>query len=142
MYHPFLQIALCCSLLSLPGLSASAQVAVPPGNFYISPNDSTFIWKQPSFQHTWPGLNRNLSAGKKSPFVWRNSVPDAESRRLASEAAAVDPGILYNPIETRQPAGIVMIPQKEVDAEMIHEVPSPREQIPGLKRQKPKKFQQ
>ncbi len=104
--------------------------------YRISPDDTTGIWKkdmQKSPFVLFKGTPSPALPGGKTLYRW---LPEAEKN--AREAAAIDPGILYNPSERQQPAGIVIRPLRDIDPRMTID-PGPARQADPLKAPAPQR---
>ena len=114
----YLLLLFICWMPAASGFDATAQVSDTLRIYSLIPNDSLYLGKflQKKNILTLPG--KTWLRHKDGLTVVPQSLLDIKELD-AAEAAAIDPGILYNPEESRQPAGIVIFPRKEIDPKML-----------------------
>lgn len=98
-------------------IRAAAQVNPLPAPYTIIPNDSLRVWKSSPQIHNAPCTDP--TGAMQVLCMSREGRKEAIQRRRAYRAAAIDPGILIYPDERRRPAGVVIIPQHDVDPRML-----------------------
>lgn len=99
--------------------------------YAISPDDAVFSGKK-SQEKRWRRENKAFLL--KHVYERMNGVTGSHVEQMSPEqAAAIDQGILFNPDETRVPAGIVISPLRDVDPAMVHD-PGPFQEKTPIKR--------
>ena len=112
-------ILLCVAIASGLSSQVAAQNVQIPKVYFLSPNDSTILWKESPKKGLYQLFPRS---GKEAPSglkLYENYLTDEAVQNKVKEASSMDPGIIFNPPQQHQPAGIVIFPEHDIDPEMI-----------------------
>jgi hypothetical protein len=87
--------------------------------YQLIPTYSLGIWQKNPNAKTLHYFGRPGLPVQPRVNAWQFAEPDGSMK--PDDAAALDPGILYNPLESHQPTGIVIKPLREIDPVMTHD---------------------